>query len=62
MREHYVEGVPLVVDLYPSGAERDAATAPRCKTRSVRQPSAEGIRAAISRRFNSVRYAVGDVL
>lgn len=28
----------------------------------MRQPSAEGIRAAISRRLNSVRYAVGDVL
>ncbi len=27
----------------------------------MRQPSAEGIRAAITRRFNSVRYAVGDV-
>ena len=62
MREHYkLEGVPLVVDFVPKRRRARRGDGAACKTRSVRQPSAEGIRAAITRRLNSVRYAVGDV-
>lgn len=40
---------------------RDAATAPRCKTREVRKPSTGGIPAAIARALKGFRYAVGDI-